>query len=104
MSIRIEFIERFGEVEAMNIEKAANEHQSSGDKGSDPFKWALLICIGYQCMELEGYREGHNIETPWDELKRWIKDYANLDSHTGDCDYLALLAGTYSEFFKKRFK
>lgn len=100
-TIRTAFAERFGEDQTSALEAAANEHSNgvnSEHKGTDPFKWALLIAIGYQCMEVEGYREHHGITAPWDDLKAWIIEHADLASHDGDCDYLAMFCGAYDEF------
>lgn len=101
MSIREAFVAKFGEDQAAAIEAAANEHANGvndQNKGTDPFKWALLIAIGYQCAEKASYREYHGIAAPWDEVKQWMKDHADLASHDGDCDYLSLLAGSYNEY------
>lgn len=101
MSVRDKFVGCFGEAEACAIERAAVEHGNDindRNKGSDPFKWALLIAIGYQRMSADSYREYHQITSPWDELKLWIKQHAELGSHDGDCDYLCAVVGGYSEF------
>ena len=103
-SIRVAFVERFGEEAAALIEAAASEHangSNSGNKGSDPFKWALCICIGYQCCEVDGYRAHHGITVSWAEIDQWIKDNARLDLHDGDVDYLAALAGAYKKYMPK---
>jgi hypothetical protein len=103
-SIRIDFEKAFGVDQAKAIYDAALSHEkgvNNIEKGSDPFKWALLIAIGYQCMEVERYREHHGITAPWEELKAWIKEHADLSSHNGDCDYLALFAGKYNEYVGK---
>jgi hypothetical protein len=105
--VRGSFVRAFGEDTASRIEAAASEHSNgvnSERKGDDPFKWALLICIGYQCMEKPDYRTSHGIEPPWPKLKAWIKKNGELRSHNGDCDYLALVCGTYNEFMPKRKK
>ena len=106
MSIRQAFVKRFGEREALAIETAANEHKNGvhDKQGSDPFKWALLICIGYQCMELGKYRKYHGINAKWPDLKKWIKRSGHLDSHDGDFDYVALVAGVYNEYMPKKRK
>jgi hypothetical protein len=105
-SIRELFVIKFGEDEAKAIEEAANSHKNGvhDNKGTDPFKWALLICIGYQCMEVESYREHHIIKTEWATLKQWIKNHADLSSHDGDCVFLALFTGAYNEFMKAEGK
>lgn len=104
MTIRDKFVEKFSEEEACKIEEAANSHfngVNDQNKGTDPFKWVLLMGIGYQCMEVKSFREWHTIITPWDELKQWIKDEADLGTHDGDYDFLSLLAGVYDEYAGK---
>lgn len=103
MSIRKAFEERFGADQAEAIYTAAIEHSNginNKNKGSDPFKWALCIALGYQCMEVEEYREYHGITAPWKEVKQWIKDNAELSTHDGSFDYLAALAGVYNEYVR----
>ena len=101
-SIRPLFVNLFGEDQAFAIEKAAEEHDNEvhTKRGSDPFKWALLICIGYQCIEVERFRKGHGIKASYMELKEWIREVADLGSHNGDCDYLALASGKYNQYIK----
>lgn len=101
MSVRISFEKFFGTEQADALVAAAEGHENginSERKGSDPFKWAVLIAIGYQCVEIEGYRDHHGITVPWPEFQAWVKDEADLASHDGDCDYLALACGTYNEY------
>lgn len=101
MSIREAFVERFGEDQAAAIYAAAESHGNdinNTNLGSDPFKWALLVAIGYQCMEIDGYREHHGITAPWVDLKQWIIWHADLASHDGDCDFLAAFVGAYNEY------
>jgi phosphomannomutase len=104
-TIRTKFVSAFDEETAAAIEAAANEHANgtnSENKGTDPFKWALLIVIGYECASKNSYREYHGIKAEWSLLKAWIKEHADLASHDGDCDYLAMLAGAYNEFMPKK--
>lgn len=98
--IRDEFVKMFGEKEALALESAAEEHKNGvhDNPGSDPFKWVLLICIGYQCFEVEGYREYHGIVASFESIKQWVKDNAELDSHDGDSDFISLVAGVYNEY------
>lgn len=100
MSIRDAFIEAFDEANATAIEAAAEEHKNGihDRPGSDYFRWAIVIAIGYECMEKDGYREYHGITAPWPALHDWIRDHANLADHDGDSDYLSMMAGTYNEF------
>jgi hypothetical protein len=100
-SIRQLFEGRFGADQAEAIVAAAEEHANgtnSENRGSDPFKWALLITIGYECWSKHGYRDYHGITAPADEIKAWVIANANLGDHDGDCDYLCALAGGYDEY------
>lgn len=103
MSTREKFIERFGTQQAIAIEAAANEHMNGihDNPGSDRFRWALCICIGYECMSRDEFRKYHGITIAWPVLKSWIKEEANLAEHDGDVDYMALLAGWYDEYMPK---
>ena len=53
--IRDSFVAAFGEEQAVAIERAAEEHKNGvhDNRGSDSFKWAIAICIGYECMEVD---------------------------------------------------
>lgn len=102
---RSKFVKAFGEEQTAAIEAAAEMHWSEtngGNKGPDPFKWVLLIAIGYGCIKKERFREYHGITVPYDDLKSWIIESADLDSHVGDSDYLAMFCGTYNEFVKPK--
>lgn len=106
MSVRDNFVAQFSETEARAIEDAARSHGNGindVDKGSDEFKWAICICIGYQCMELTQYRKHHGITAPFDELKQWIIDHGELDSHNGDVDYISAFIGKYNEYMPKKY-
>jgi hypothetical protein len=100
MSTRDSFVARFDEANAAAIEAAAEGHKNGihDDPGSDPFRWAIALAIGYQCAELDGYREHHGITTPWSEIRDWIKTDGDLANHDGDCDYLAVFTGTHNEY------
>lgn len=101
MSVRSKFVELFGEDNCAAIERAARGHANGINNkkiGSDPFKWALCICIGYECMSKESYRKEHGITADWDALRAAIKTHGELNTHDGDVDYLAMFAGVYNEF------
>ena len=103
MSIRDSFVEEFGEEQARCIEAAANHHNYVGmynNKGSDPFKWAILVCISYQCMEIEEYRNNHGITVPFEQLQNWAVTKGNLNKYDGDYDSLSMLAGIYNKWLK----
>ena len=98
---RESFVEAFGEEQAAKFEAAAEYHRNGindSNKGSDPFKWAASIVIGYQCAEVESYRGYHGITPPWEDIDRWLKEKADLGTHDGDMDILALFAGTYDKY------
>jgi len=100
MSVRESFVARFGEGQAAAIEAAAEGHKNGchDNPGSDYFRWAIAICIGFECMSNDSYRTDHGITAPWDEIRAWIKADARLAEHDGDSDYLALFCGHYNEF------
>lgn len=100
MSARDSYVETFGEAEARALEAAAQEHKNGihDNPGSDPFRWAVVIAIGYQCAEVDSYRDSHGIHAPWEEIKQWIIDHGDLAAHDGDVDYLSLMAGKYTEY------
>jgi len=103
MSIREAFADRFGEGEAAKIEAAAEMHANGvndGNKGSDPFKWAIAICIGYQCTEIDSYRAHHGITADHDEIKAWVYEHADLATHDGDVDYLTAFVGGYDGWYQ----
>jgi hypothetical protein len=95
-SVRASFVERFGEIAAAVIENAAEDHNNEvhGNKGADPFKWALLICIGYDCFTLHDGVKDLKLE----EVKDWALKHGKLATHDGDCDFLFLMTGGYKEW------
>lgn len=99
-SIRDQFVRDFSEQTALAIEAAAEQHENGlhPDKGSDPFKWSLMLVISYQCITK--YRAAHGIKPSAKRLTAWIKDHADMSSYDGDVDMLALLAGAYDPYVK----
>ena len=107
MSTRDSFVRRFGEADADRIAAAAEEHDwamtgvyslEPRGKGSDPFRWAIAIAIGYECMSSDQYRTYHGIEATWPELRAWIIEDGDLASHDGGFDHMAMFVGAYNEF------
>lgn len=100
MSVRESFRETFGEDQATAIENAAQEHENGvhDNRGSDPFKWAISICLGYECASKDSYREHHGITAPWEDISAWIKKHGELSTHDGDIDYLSAFAGVYDKY------
>ena len=94
------FAERFGEANAQAVLDAAYAHSDQGwmidsdDRGSNEFQWALLVCIGSEC--LTRYRGHHGITAGEDEIKQWVYLCADLGQYDGPPpDYLALMCGAY---------
>lgn len=104
-NVRKKFIKDWGEELAKKFEEAAEKHRNGiNDREiGDYFKWALLICIGYQCLEKPEYRKYHGIgRLNWRKMKKWIRDNAELEIYRGDFDYLAWAAGKYDYFLKNK--
>ena len=107
MTMRDDFIATFGIENTEAIERAADSHANDVTRrwGSDRFRWALVMCLGYQCMSKPEYREHHGITAPWDALDAWMQTperRAWFADHDGECDYLALLAGTYNPYMPQQ--
>ena len=103
--IKERFIKQFGDKDAENIINAALEHAdgiNSGIKGSSLFRWAITICLGFDCFIT--YREYHKITASWEEIDRWIMDYAELEKHDGDVDYRSAFCGVYDKYMLKEDK
>jgi hypothetical protein len=98
ISIRHAFVQQFGEANAAAIEAAATSHENDihGNPGGDPFKWAICICIGYDCITR--YAAGHGITADPSEVQAWVIEHGDLASHDGDVDYLAAMAGVYADW------
>lgn len=88
--LRIRFAARFGEDLAETIEQVAEHHTTVIpavlDRGSDPFRFALVWAIGFECLTRPEYRLEHGITAPWADLLGWICDEAALDSFDGTMD------------------
>lgn len=101
--IRDSFVARFGEDQAAAVEAAADRHvgnddaHENDDRGANPFQWSLLAAIGYECIGR--YVESHGITADPDDIKAWALAEGDLANYSGDIpDYLALRAGTYSDW------
>lgn len=105
-SVRASFVARFGEADAVAIEAAAEQHLSNafdihaGDqRGADPFKYALLTAIGYECVTR--FRRNHGIVAEAADIQAWAIAEADLGSHDGDIpDYISAIAGVYGDWIK----
>lgn len=101
MTLREQFVADFGEADACRIEEAAQSHRCGSPifvekgVGSDGFRWALLICVGSEC--LTRFREYHKIEVLWEQLEPWLTVRAEyFAAHDGDFDYVSMIAGVYN--------
>jgi hypothetical protein len=99
-ALQAKFAAEFGEEAASKILAAAIEHNNDvhGNAGSDVFRWALCITIGFECWSVSKYAEYHGIEVDPGGVRDWIKEHAELSEHDGDVDYLAAMAGVYDEY------
>ena len=73
MNLRDKFALKFGEQNAEKIVAAALEHDIGRiiqHNDQSDFRWALLMVIGWQCVEL--YNEYHKIDITWKKFKKWI--------------------------------
>jgi len=101
-SVRESFVEHFGEDQARAIEAACALHKaesihSKDGMGDDPFKYAVLMCIGYNCVK---YGKSHGITISPTDFKRWCLEHGDLASYKGPIpDYISLFAGVYDEYF-----
>jgi len=89
------FAAHFGMEQAEAVLAAGFMHNNDvhNDPGSDIFRWAVLLCIGYECFTR--FRDDHGITVPEEDLRKWVLEEAELLIHDGDCDYLGLIAGAY---------
>ena len=101
---RENFVKEFGEEEAIKIEEAALEHNNEihpcGEE-IDSFIWSIAICIGYQCFEIERYRQYHKINAPYIKIKEWIIKNNLFKNYQGHLDYVSLLVGAYNDYIPK---
>jgi hypothetical protein len=97
--LRDRFAARFGTDLAETIERAAEHHTkvlpAPLERGSDPFRFALVWAIGFECLTRPAFRLEHGITAPWAELQGWIREEADLGAYDGTMD----LAGRGMGFF-----
>jgi hypothetical protein len=104
-SVRESFVEHFGEDQARAIEAACAEHKaesihSKDDEGNDPFKYAVLMCIGYGCIK---YGKSHGITVSPADFKSWCLEHGDLASYKGPIpDYISFFGGVYNEYLHYR--
>ncbi len=91
MSITREyFVECFGEILAERLEVAATEHTNDEDcdKGSDFFRWVLMITAAKECFIGGGGRAQHRIEqeASGEEIEFWIRQFGGFSQFDGSFD------------------
>jgi hypothetical protein len=98
---RTAYVEAFGEAQAAALEAAAAMHKNGihDEQGSDPFRWAVAIAIGYECVEK--YADSHDITVTQDQFLVWVREHGDLEHHDGDSDVLALFTGVYQKYMPK---
>lgn len=110
--IRDSFVDTFGEEEAKRVEEAAKVHLDEvnpydvlgtahkKNRGHDPFQWAIVMVIAYNCIKNPGYREWHGFKIGWDEFDEWVKLEADLTSYEGEFDAMALMLGEFTPYLE----
>ena len=88
--LRARFVGCFGEDLAETIERVAAHHTkvlpAPLERGSDPFRFAIVWAIGFECLTRPEFRREHGVTAPWAELVGWIHDEADLASFDGTMD------------------
>ena len=88
--LRARFADRFSTDLAETIERAAEHHTkvlpAPLERGSDPFRFALVWSVGFECLSRPKFRLEHRVTAPWAELMGWIRDEADLASFDGTMD------------------
>lgn len=107
MTVRNQFVERFGEENATRIEEASLTHtqdpsyqsvHKDDDWGSDPFQYHLMTCVSRRCFEHQG-GETHGFTFTREEVRQWAVEEGRLHEYDGDVpDYIGLLAGAYANW------
>lgn len=88
--LRNRFVARFGDDLAETIEAVVEHHTkvipAVLERGSDPFQFALVWAIGFECLTRPEFRWEHGVTAPWADLLTWICDEADLASFDGTMD------------------
>lgn len=111
-SLEIPFIEEFGKDIAQLIIEIATSHisdeddplkrffypKTNTDYGNDYFIWCLLVCIDYECLSNERYRQIHSI--PEDFTFRKLIDFCKahkeyFEKYTGSFNETSYYCGAY---------
>jgi hypothetical protein len=67
--LRARFVARFGPELAETVDRATEHHikvlPAPLSQGSDPFRFALVWAIGFECLTRPAYRQEHSIAATW---------------------------------------
>lgn len=104
--LRERFVARFGSGLAETIERAIEDHAKKYplvlDRGSDPFRFALVWAVGFECLVNPAFRREHGITTPWADLAVWIRAEADLASYDGTMDLAGRGFGSFDAILGPR--
>jgi len=92
----------FGKEQAERMFEAGEYHRhelaEAGLHGSDPFRDAVAIAIGFDCFTSDRFREYHKITVPVADIRKWIREHGDLYHHDGPKDYISVMLGVYNEY------
>ena len=101
--LKKDFIKQFSKGQAKLLLKAARSHKNGihDEEGKDPFSWAILLCLSYQCIEVDSFRKHHGITINYAQFMQFLEEHIKeLRAHKGSVDYLGLFSGVY-DFLKE---
>ena len=97
--IRERFVSQFGEHLAVSVEAAVERHvpdlKVRLDRGTDPFRFALVWAIGLGCLSDPGFREEHGFTVPWELVRDWCAANAITEGFDGTFDWGSYAAGRF---------
>lgn len=101
MDLRDRFATAFGEHLALTIEAAIERHvpelNVQLERGSDPFRFALVWAVGLECLSRPEFRAEHGIAVPWAVLRDWIRNADLLAGYDGTFDFGGRAVGLFDE-------
>jgi hypothetical protein len=104
--LRERFVAAFGEHLAISLEAMIERHvpalKFTLDRGSDPFRFALVWAVGLECLSRPEFRREHRVVVPWEMLRDWIRDADLLAGYDGTFDHGARAAGLLDEILGEK--